>query len=277
MTSSDKSDFPREGGGPSRSTARRRLAPWFPAFAGKIGFLMVLGCAAPAFAGTAVDLRPEVGFSGGRLTLGDLFENAGPVARVVVASGLGANVVLDAGRVQQLAMKNGLDWNNPRGFQRIIARAAAQPASSSARRGGGSVLAYARDISAGEVIQASDLVWSHEAVAPGDAPRDSDAVIGMAARRPLREGASVGQHDVVAAVVIKRDDIISVTYEADGVALTLQAKAMQPAAVGDAFNVMNPTSKKIIQAVAIGPGAAVVGPRAEQARAANPTQIAALR
>lgn len=232
---------------------------------------------APAFAGTAVELRSNVGFSAGRLTLGDLFENAGPAARVVVASGLGANVVLDAGRVQQLAMKNGLDWDNPRGFQRIIARAGAAPQASAARRGQASVLAYARDISPGEVVQASDLVWSREAVAPADAPNDSEAVIGMAARRPLREGSAVARHDVSPAQVIRRDDVIRVTYEAEGISLSLQAKAMQAAAVGDAFNVMNPASKKIIQAVAIGPGEAVVGPRADQARAANPTQIAALR
>jgi flagella basal body P-ring formation protein FlgA len=78
-------------------------------------------------------------------------------------------------------------------------------------------------------------------------------------------------------MVIKRDDVISVTYEADGISVTLQAKAMQAAAVGDAFNVMNPASKKIIQAVATGPGEAVVGPRADLARAASPTQFAALR
>jgi flagella basal body P-ring formation protein FlgA len=243
-----------------------------------LAFAAALVLAGPALAGTPVDLRASVGFSGGRLTLGDLFENAGAASRVVVASGLGANAVLDAGRVQRLALQNGLEWDNPRGFQRIIARAGAAPTASAARRGQSSVLAYARDISAGEIIQASDLIWSKEAVAPGDAPRDSDAVIGMAARRPLREGSAVARHDVAAAQVIKRDDIISVAYEADGVSLTLQAKAMQPAAAGEAFNVMNPSSKKIIQAVATGPGQAVVGPRAEQMRgAANPTLVASLR
>jgi flagella basal body P-ring formation protein FlgA len=237
----------------------------------------VLLAAAPAFAATPVALRQEIGFTGGRLTLGDLFENAGPAAPVVVASGLGRNAVLDAGRVQQLAMQNGLEWNNPRGFQRIIARAGAVSASGPSRRRAASVLAYARNIAPGEIIQASDLVWSHEAVAPADAPGDSEAVIGMAARRPLREGSAVARHDVAPAQVIKRDDVIRVTYEADGVRLTLQAKAMQAAAAGEGLNVMNTASKKVFQAVAIAPGEAVVGPRAEQARAADPTQIASLR
>src|SRR4051794_25836198 len=116
------SEFPRAGGGPSRPTMRRRQAGWIPAFAGKVGVCVVIGFAGAALAGTPVDLRANVGFSDGRLTLGDLFENAGSAGRVVVASGLGANAVLDAGRVQQLAIQNGLEWDNPRGFQRIIAR-----------------------------------------------------------------------------------------------------------------------------------------------------------
>jgi flagella basal body P-ring formation protein FlgA len=99
----------------------------------------------------------------------------------------------------------------------------------------------------------------------------------MAARRPLREGSAVAQHDVAPAQVIKRDDVVRVTYEADGISLSLQAKALQPAAVGETLNVMNPASKKTIQAVATGPGEAVTGPGADRMRAANPTQFASLR
>lgn len=239
----------------------------------------VLLTAAPAFAGTPVDLRADIGFSNGRVTLGDLFDGAGPAGRVVVASGLGASAVLDAGRVQTLAMNNGLEWDNPAGFRRIIAKAGTARAGSTAARHSAGVLAYARNIGAGEIVQASDLVWSKEAVAASDAPRDADAVIGMQARKPLREGAAVGQRDLAAAMVVKRDDIVRIAYEADGVSLSLQARATQAAAVGDVFTALNPTSKKVIQAVCTGPGEAVVGPRAEQMRAAqsDPRLYAALR
>lgn len=232
-----------------------------------------------AFAGQPVELRSDVAISNGRLTLGDLFEGAGAAGPVVVASGLGLNTVLDAGRVQAMAQRNGLDWDNAAGFRRIIAHAGPARASGGSRKGA-SVLAYARNIGAGELIQASDLVWSKEAVASSDAPRDSDQVIGMAAKRPLREGSAAAQHDVTAAMVIKRNDIIRITYEADGVSLSLQAKATEDAAVGDAFNALNPSSKKVIQALCTGPGEAVVGPRAERLRAAsttNPAYFASLR
>jgi flagella basal body P-ring formation protein FlgA len=68
-------------------------------------------------------------------------------------------------------------------------------------------------------------------------------------------------------MVIRKDDIIAVTFNSEGLSLTLQAKALENAAAGQTVSVINPTSKKIIQAVAVGPGQAVVGPAAEQIKA----------
>lgn len=67
--------------------------------------------------------------------------------------------------------------------------------------------------------------------------------------------------------------MVNVTYVNEGISLTLQAKAMAPATVGQPFAVQNLQSKKIIEAVAQGPGLAVVGPQAALARA--PAQYAA--
>jgi flagella basal body P-ring formation protein FlgA len=130
------------------------------------------------------------------------------------------------------------------------------------------VLTYTHSLNAGDIVQAQDLAWTREAVAGGDAPRDPDAVIGMAVRRPLREGDAVSLRDVSSPMVIKRDDVISVTFAMSGMNLTLQAKALTDAAAGQSVSVMNPASKKIIQAVATAPGQAVVGPEAEQIKAA---------
>ena len=52
---------------------------------------------------------------------------------------------------------------------------------------------------------------------------------------------------------------------------------MGPASVGDSVSLINPQSKKIIQAVASGPGHAVVGPQAMALRAeahSYPSQFA---
>ncbi len=246
----------------------------------------------PAFAGQPVTLRQDVADENGQLTLGDLFDGAGDQAGVVVTSGkAGLGMVLDAGRVQMFAHARGLDWDNPNGIRRLIVRAGLPRSAKTSASGDNAlvvtapathaiqVLAYARNIAAGEVVHADDVEWSRTAMPLPDAPRDAQGVVGMAARRPLREGQAVTQHDVTAPQVIKRDDVIALVYSEDGVTLTLQAKAMENAVAGQPLNVLNTESKKVIQAVAIGPGQALVGPAAEQMKAAarlDSSQIASL-
>ena len=228
----------------------------------------------PAAAGQPVSLKAHT-LASGPVTLGDLFEGAGRAGHVVVgpASQGGANVVLDAASVQRTARLAGLDWDNPQGIRRIVVRGgpAQQRAGAMAQ-----VLTYARNINPGEVIAAEDLTWGDVAAfaAPQDAPRDADIVIGKAAKKPLRAGAAVSSRDLDAPQVIKRDDLVQVTYRAGGVTLTLQGKAMQAATVGQAFSVQNSASKKTIEAVAVGPGRAIVGPEAEFVRS---NSLASLR
>ncbi|WP_395443079.1 flagellar basal body P-ring formation chaperone FlgA [Caulobacter sp. UC70_42] len=240
---------------------------------------------APAHAGTPVTLRMDTTDADGRITLGDLFDGvSGPAANVVVAPRIGPTAVLEAGQVQVSARRAGFDWSNSNGIRRIIVRegqdnggvSAGGKTLAGAPRGNVEVLAYARSLSAGEIVQPQDLVWVKMAGAPMDAPRDADAVIGLAAKRPLREGAAVQSRDVAAAQVIKTGDLVTVTYDDGGISLSLQGKAMAAAATGDLFAVQNTLSKKIIQAVATGPGAAAVGPQAQglQARS-QPVRFAA--
>ena len=238
---------------------------------------MVLLLASPALAAQTVDLRPDIAGHGGVVTLGDLFDGVqGPAAaRVLGRAPVGGEAVLDAGDVQLAARAAGLDWANSSGQRRIIVAVMDAPAETSrpshaTRRTRHShaaqTLVYARNISAGEMIEASDLEWSDEAVAGPDALNKPEQAIGKAARLPLRTGAAVAAHELIAAKVIRRDQMISVDYAADGVSLSLAAKAMGDAAVGDTVQAMNLSSKKVIEAVATGPGHASVGPGADAAR-----------
>ena len=224
-----------------------------------------------ALAGTPVELNPNLTDATGQVTLGELFDNAGPARTVVVAQRTGPSVVLDASAVQALARRYGLDWDNPRGISRIIVRADGAQGGASRNQ---EVLTWTRNLSTGEIVQPSDLVWSKAAAAPYDAPGKVDLVIGQAARRPLREGDAVQAHDVAPPMVVKVGDTVLVTYAEDGVTLTLAAKALANAAAGDSFNVINPASKKVIEAVATGVDQAAVGPTALAVRAQSATQIA---
>lgn len=250
--------------------------------------LVITALSAPAFAGTPVTLRMDTTDADGRITLGDLFDGvSGPAANVVVAARMGATAVLEAGQVQMSARRAGYDWTNPNGVRRIIVRegvdnggisagATAATRLAGAPRANVEVLAYARSLSAGEIVEPQDLIWVKMAGAPADAPRDADAVIGLAAKRPLREGAAVGMKDVAAAQVIKAGDLITITYQDGGISLSLQGKAMGAAGAGEVFAVQNTLSKKIIQAIAVGPGAAAVGPQAQSLQArSQPVRFAA--
>ena len=231
----------------------------------------IAALAAPAFAGVPVSLKADTANANGMVTLADLFDGAGAAGGVPVAARPGPSVVLDAPSEQAIARRAGLDWANPENLRRIVVHGG--PAASlgaPAARGNVEVLTYARSLSAGEIVQPTDLVWSKVAAAPADAPADAEAIIGQAAKRPVRAGAVVQARDVGAAIVVKTGELITVAYDADGVSLSMQGKAMGPGGVGDAIAVQNPASKKIIQAVVTGPGQAVVGPAAEQLKLSRP-------
>jgi flagellar basal body P-ring formation protein FlgA len=226
--------------------------------------------ALPAWAGQTVTLKAQIFDPDGVITLGEIFDNARAAGQIVVASREGQTTVLDAALVQSIAHRNGLDWANSEGLRRIIV--SGQPAA--AQRANIDVLTYSRNLSAGEMVQPTDLIWAKVASAPSDSASDADQLIGMVAKRPLRMGAAAARHDVSAQVVIRPGDLVNVTYQAEGISLTLQAKAVGAAAVGEPIDIQNTASKKIIQAVASGPGQAVVGPLVDQVRAASRTQLA---
>jgi flagella basal body P-ring formation protein FlgA len=230
--------------------------------------------AGPALAGTPVALRPDTVSADTVVTLGDLFDAAGPAAATPIASRTGASVVLNARAIQIAAARAGLDWPNAEGLKTIVVHGGAARAAATAARGNVEVLTYARSLQTGEIVKPEDLVWGKAAAAPSDAPGDADAVIGLAARRPLRAGAAVAARDLGAAQVIKAGETVTVTFADQGVSLALEGKAMNSAGVGETLNVQNTVSKKVIQAVATGPGQAVVGPAADRLKAAGPARYA---
>ncbi len=232
--------------------------------------------ASPALAGQVVSLKADTSSSDEKVTLGDLFDGAGAAGRIVVATRSGASVVLDAVTVQLAARRAGLDWANTDGLHKIIVHGGGATVSAAASNTHGNieVLTYTRSLNAGEIVQPTDLTWVKAAAAPSDAPSDADMVIGQAAKRPLRAGAIVLAHDIGTAQVIKAGDLVTVTYDADGVSLSLQGKAMGTAGVGDLLAVQNTASKKLIQAMVTGPGAAVVGPAADQMKSARSLRYA---
>jgi flagella basal body P-ring formation protein FlgA len=251
--------------------------------------LLTVAAALALIAGPAladpVTLRANVVDEDGRVTLGDLFDGAGAAANVVVAGRTGPSVVLDAGQLQAVAARSGLQWANPQGLRRVVVRraapvaggATATAAAPAPTRGATTeVLTWARNLAAGDVVQPEDVVWStvQAHLARGGSPSDVEQVIGLSARRTLRAGAVVGARDLVSPQVIARNDMVEVAYIAGGVTLTVTGRATRDAAVGEPVPVLNTTSGRTIDAIASGPGRAMAGPDARAAATASVSQFA---
>lgn len=121
----------------------------------------------------------------------------------------------------------------------------------------------ARPIGRGETIAATDVVEArlaarevsqHSAVAAGQ-------LIGMEARRNLRENTSVNLSDVQPPTLIERNQAVVITYKSSSMILSSQGRALSSGARDDLINVLNLQSKRSIQGRVIGPGEVLVQPR----------------
>ncbi len=186
----------------------------------------------------------------GRVTVGDVFDNAGPLAGVVLGYRNGPSTFLDAATVQSVVGANGGYWANPRGQRRIIITAGAD--------GGASAPA---PVAMQRVAQPPNPFGATPAAAM-PAPTAPFANIPVAAVPAPASPATAAR----GPVVVHRSETIDVTWSAAGLSLTMSGIAQKDAAAGEAVAVQNPTSKKMIDAVIIGPGHAVAGPDADRYR-----------
>lgn len=240
----------------------------------------VAALAASAYASTAhaasVVLRPAPVDADGQITLGDLFDGAGSAAHVVVGHRSGGSAVLDAGQVQLVARRAGLEWNNPTGLRRIVVRqgavSSAAPTANAPRQGAMvEALTFTRSLSANELVQPEDVAWTQVQahLAPANGPQDAAEVIGLSARRAMRAGQVVNVRDLTAQVVIARNDMVEVLYQDNGIELTITGRAQRQAAVGEPVTILNLQSNRTIEAIAVSPGQAMAGPAAQAMRSAS--------
>ena len=201
-------------------------------------------------------LKPSPASSDSHVTVGDVFDNAGPLAAVVIGYRTGATVILDSATVQSVVGANGGYWANPRGQHRIVVTAegagSRQPAVEPAAAPPENPFGQASATPSGPTL-ANPFQTTATAPTATAGPAPAKAV---AAAAPAR-----------AEIVVHRTDTIDVTWSAGGLSLTMSGVAQRDAAVGDTVAVQNPTSKKMIDALIIAPGRGIAGPGADNYRA----------
>ena len=235
-------------------------------------------------------LKTSVTDADGRITLGDLFDNAGAFSAVVIATRTGSNAILDAAAVQSAAGRAGAYWDNPRGLRRIMvsagpdgspseaalavaatttAPATTHVATQTATQVSGQnrdVLVFTHPMNTGDVVQAEDLQFAEVAAASGSTITDAQGAIGKIVRYPLRSGVAIRLSDLTSPIVVKRSEQVQVTWSSNGMSLSMTGTAQKDAAAGDLIQVQNPVSKKLVDAVVTGPGQALAGPAADRLR-----------
>jgi len=119
----------------------------------------------------------------------------------------------------------------------------------------------ARPLSRGETVRAADLMVERRAKSEltGDTLSLPAEALGLAARQPLRAGVPLRRNDLVKAEIVRRDEAVTLIYEAPGITLTVRGKALDGGAEGDLINVLNAQSKRTIQGVVSGPGRVIIG------------------
>jgi flagella basal body P-ring formation protein FlgA len=175
----------------------------------------------PCLAGQTVNLRDALSSEGSQVTFGDLFDNAGTASDVVVATRNQPSATLF------------LDAS-------AVQRLAAQYGLSWDNGTGMRRL----------VVRPQGLA---NPAPSGAGPQDERS-------RGVRAHQSAQRRDMAEPTIIQKGDLVQVSYRDQGMVVSIQGRAMSAAAAGQTFPVLNTGSKRTLDAVAVAPGQAAIGP-----------------
>jgi len=133
------------------------------------------------------------------------------------------------------------------------------------------VVVLNRPVGRGDLILAEDVtetrlnvqnVSERSALSP-------DQLIGMEARRNLRENTAVNTSDVEPPVLVERNQAVTITYKTPTMILTSRGRALTAGSRNDLINILNLQSNRIVQGRVEGRGEILVMPRSLQLVAAK--------
>jgi len=117
-----------------------------------------------------------------------------------------------------------------------------------------------RAIGRGEQVRATDVRLERRprSEVQSVALADPAMLTGRVVRTALQAGALLRDSDLARQELVEKNGIVAVTYETPGLALSMRGKAMEGGGLGDTILVINPQSKRTLQAVVTGPGTVTV-------------------
>jgi flagella basal body P-ring formation protein FlgA len=123
------------------------------------------------------------------------------------------------------------------------------------------VAAVTHPIERGAILRDGDVILERHPraqVRNNDAITDRARAIGLAARSDLQPGQPLRKAQLMRPELVKRNEHVTLVYEAPGITLTVRGKATESGAEGDVISVLNEQSKRTLQGTVVGPGRVVV-------------------
>jgi len=126
------------------------------------------------------------------------------------------------------------------------------------------VVTLAHPVARGDVLKQADLTIERRPrrQTGRDVITDREQAIGLATRNSLQTGSVLRAVDLMKPEVVRRNEGVTLIYQAPGISLTVRGKAATSGAVGDMISVRNEQSKRTVQGVVSGPGRVVVSTHA---------------
>lgn len=133
------------------------------------------------------------------------------------------------------------------------------------------VAVLTRNLARGEAVTATDLTVERRPreTVPNDAVGAPALVVGQVAQRPVGAGALLRSGDVAPPDLVARGEGVTIVFETAGVSLSMRGTANESGRLGTSVAVTNTASKKVLQAVVVGPGRVSVGPAPQLVRQAS--------
>lgn len=128
------------------------------------------------------------------------------------------------------------------------------------------VVTLARPVARGEVIKQADLVTERRPrrQTGRDVIADESDAVGLATRNNMQAGRVLRSADLMKPELVRRNEGVTLIYQAPGISLTVRGKAAESGAEGDEISVHNEQSKRTVQGIVVGPGRVLVSTRPPQ-------------
>jgi flagellar basal body P-ring formation protein FlgA len=115
-------------------------------------------------------------------------------------------------------------------------------------------------IARGDIVRLADLTLTRKPKTEikGDAITSLASLVGMEAKNAIAPNQIVYAADFAKPERVKREEAVTLIFEAPGITLTCRGKALEGGSDGDLINVLNVQSKRTVQGTISGPGRVVV-------------------